>query len=133
MVRSFIVAGVISATLACSPAQAGDHTGAILGGVAAGVVGGAVLGSVLSQPRPAPVYVPTRRPIVEYDEAPPQRVYVRPAAVEDGFDDKMFRLHDRCDDGDRHACIRFGVMIGQHRERVAQWRRSHPDFFAYED
>ena len=31
------------------------------------------------------------------------------------------------------ACVRFGILIGQHRERVAQWRRSHPDFFSYED
>lgn len=135
--RSLVVAGMVLSVMACGPARAGDHTGAVLGGVAAGLVGGAVLGSVLSQPqRRAPVYVEPSRPVVVdeiEEEAPPRRAYVRPAAVEDGFDSQASRLHDRCDDGDRHACIRFGVLIGQHRERVAQWRRSHPDFFAYEN
>ena len=134
--RSLVVAGMILSMATCGSARAGDHTGAVLGGVAAGLVGGAVLGSVLSQhPRPDPVYVQPGRPVIvdEVEEAPPRRVYVRPAAVEDGFDDQAFRLHERCDDGDRHACIRFGVLIGQHRERVAQWRRSHPDFFSYEN
>jgi hypothetical protein len=28
--------------------------------------------------------------------------------------------------GDRKACIRFGVMIGENRERRVEWRRLHP-------
>ncbi len=49
------------------------------------------------------------------------------------YADRAFDLHERCDSGDRHACVRFGILIGQHREHVAAWRRSHPDYFSYED
>ncbi len=133
--RSLVVAGLVLSMMSCGSARAGDHTGAIIGGVAAGVLGGAVLGSVLSQPRPAPVYVQPSRPVVvdEVEEEPVHRTYARPAAVEDGFDGQAFHLHERCEDGDRHACVRFGIMIGQHREHIAEWRRNHPDFFSYEN
>jgi hypothetical protein len=128
MMKPLIVAGLMIATLAAGPAQAGSSKlGAVLGGVAVGAVGGAIIGSALSaQARPAPVYV---QPDVEYVEPAPRRI----VAVQDPFDDQASRLHLRCDDGDRHACIRFGILIGQHREHVAQWRRSHPDYFSYED
>lgn len=131
MMKHVIVAGVIAATLACGSAQAGDRLGAVLGGVAVGAVGGVLLGSALSaQARPRPVYVqPAPPPTVEYVEPAPRRV----VAVRSSFDDQAYSLHERCDDGDRRACIRFGIVIGQHRERVADWRRSHPDYFSYED
>ena len=127
MLRKAIVAGamictLMSGTLAGGTAQAGDHTGALLGGIAVGAVGGAIIGSALAQPRPAPVYLAS--------PPPPPRIYAQPV-VADGFDDQLFRLHSACDGGNRGACIRFGVLIGEHRERVADWRRSHPDFFTY--
>jgi hypothetical protein len=133
MVKTAIAAALVVATLGCGTAQAGDKLGAVLGGVAVGAVGGAILGSALSAhaQQPVPVYVqapPPRPVVVEYDDASPP-----PRVARDPFDDQAFQLHMRCDDGDRRACIRFGVLIGQHRERVAQWRRSHPDFFAYEN
>ncbi len=131
--RACVVAGLILSMASMGNAQAGSRDGALLGGLAVGAVGGVILGSALSnQGRPAPVYV-QRDPTVEYVEPAPRRVYVQPVSVEDPFEGKVTRLHDRCDDGDRHACIRFGILIGQHREHVAQWRRSHPDFFSYED
>ena len=129
-----LAAGALASILACGQAQAGDKFGAVLGGAAVGAVGGVLLGSALSaraQPAPA-YYAPPRRPtVVEVEEDVPVR---RRVVVErNPWDDRAFRLHERCEDGDRHACIRFGVLIGQHRERVAEWRRDHPDFFTYED
>jgi hypothetical protein len=127
MVRHMIAAGLVASSLTCSTigtAQAGDHTGAVIGGFAAGAVGGALLGAALSQPRPAPVYVAPPPP------PPPATVYVQPVA-ESPYDGQFMNLHAACDAGDRHACIRFGVLIGQHRERMAEWRRMHPDYFAY--
>jgi hypothetical protein len=121
----------VAATLACGVAQAKDNTAAILGGVAAGALGGVVLGNVLRNqappPPPAPVYV---RPVptVEVVEPAPVRT-----VVASPYDDEAFNLKQACDSGSRHACIRFGILIGKHQERVATWRRTHPDFFAYED
>ena len=115
MLRKAIATALVVSTLACGVAQARDQTGAILGGLAVGAVGGAILGSALAQPRPPVVYA-----------APPQRV-----VVVDAYEDRLSQLHAGCDQGDRHACIRFGILIGQHQERVADWHRSHPDFFNY--
>src|SRR5262249_19909056 len=44
----------------------------------------------------------------------------------------MFRLHRACDEGDRRACIQFGMIIGENREHRAQWRREHPELFGWE-
>jgi hypothetical protein len=46
--------------------------------------------------------------------------------------DMMFRLHRACDDGDRRACIQFGMIVGENREYRAQWRREHPELFGWE-
>lgn len=133
MLRLTLVAGLLaSSMLTTAPAEARDKTGAILGGAAVGLAAGAILGSALNQqPRPAPVYVQPSAPppaTVEYVEPAPRRV-----VVVDHFEDEASRLHMACDDGNRHACIRFGILIGQHRERIAQFRRAHPDYFSYED
>jgi hypothetical protein len=45
---------------------------------------------------------------------------------------EMIGFHQLCDRGDRKACIRFGIMIGENRERHVEWRRSHPEFWWYE-
>ena len=94
----------------------------MLGGLAVGAVGVAILGNALAQPRQAPVYLAPPPPA-------PRVVYVQPAG--DPFESRMSLLHDACDDGDRHACIKFGIIIGQHQERVADWRHIHPDYFTY--
>jgi hypothetical protein len=38
-------------------------------------------------------------------------------------------LHQLCDRGDRKACVRFGMILGEMRERHADWRRQHPEWF----
>ena len=109
----------VTTALAVTPASAGDgRTGAFVGGAALGAVGGVLLGQALADrpappPRPAPVYEPAP---VAYDP----------------YIDRLDRLHAGCDRGDRRACVQFGEMIGAHRERVAEWRRTHPDFFEWE-
>ena len=125
MLRKTIATALVVSTLACGTAQAGDHTGALLGGLAIGAVGGAIVGSALAQPHP--VYAP--QPVYMAPPPPPHVVYVQ--AAPSPYDQQMFNLHASCDAGDRHACVRFGILIGQHQERVADWRRAHPDFFTY--
>jgi hypothetical protein len=44
----------------------------------------------------------------------------------------MYELRGACEAGDRRACVRFGIIIGENRERVAEWRHAHPDYFFYE-
>jgi hypothetical protein len=41
---------------------------------------------------------------------------------------EVIGFHQHCNKGDRKACIRFGIMIGENRERHAQWRSIHPEF-----
>ena len=50
----------------------------------------------------------------------------------DELRERMFDLRRACEDGDRRACVRFGIIIGENRERRAQWRREHPDLFWWE-
>jgi hypothetical protein len=51
------------------------------------------------------------------------------ANVQDEIRDRMSRNHAACDHGDRAACIRFGILIGEHHEREAEWRRDHPNWW----
>jgi hypothetical protein len=46
--------------------------------------------------------------------------------------DRMLELRERCEDGERRACVRLGIIIGENRERRAAWRREHPEVFFYE-
>jgi hypothetical protein len=131
--KRMMAALMVTATLACGAAQAKDNTAALLGGVAAGALGGVVLGNVLRNqappPPPAPVYV---RPAPTVEVVEPVRPVVR-TVVASPYDDQAYDLKEACDSGSKRACIRFGIMIGKHQERVATWRRTHPDFFSYED
>ena len=63
------------------------------------------------------------RPAPGLEPPPPQRDELR---------ERMLRFRMACDDGDRHACVRLGIIIGEHRERREEWRREHPDVFSYE-
>jgi hypothetical protein len=58
--------------------------------------------------------------------APPRRVR------RDELRDRMLELREGCDEGDRRACVRLGIIIGENRERRASWRREHPEVFFYE-
>ena len=52
--------------------------------------------------------------------------------MRDELGDRMLQLREGCEDGDRRACVRLGIIIGENRERRAAWRRDHPDVFFYE-
>jgi len=43
--------------------------------------------------------------------------------------DQMMGYRDACRDGDRRACVRLGIIIGQNQGRRGQWRQDHPDYF----
>jgi hypothetical protein len=72
-------------------------------------------------PPPAPVAV-----------APPPPPYPARVIARDELQERMLRLRARCEDGDRRACVRLGILIGENRERRAAWRREHPEVFFYE-
>ena len=116
----------------------------LLEGAALGVVGGVVLdralqgnGIAAQQPvvvAPAPVYVDQRPTYaVPQREYAPQRPAFEPArARPDPYFSNMSRLKAACDDGDTGSCIKFGIIIGEHKERKAEWRRNHPDMFEWD-
>lgn len=47
--------------------------------------------------------------------------------------EQLGRLHQRCSDGDRRACVSFGFIIGEARERRDDWRRDHREWFWWEN
>jgi hypothetical protein len=73
-------------------------------------------GGVEINPRRGPEVEPPRR-------GPPPRDELR---------ERMFLAREACEDGDRRACVRLGIIIGENRERRAEWRREHPEVFFYE-
>ncbi|MBI3434408.1 MAG: peptidase inhibitor family I36 protein [Proteobacteria bacterium] len=50
----------------------------------------------------------------------------------DDLREQMSDLRAGCEAGDRRSCVRLGIIIGENRERRAQWRRERPDFFFWE-
>jgi hypothetical protein len=65
--------------------------------------------------------------------APAPVAVVAPApVVRDEFRDRLFELRGACEAGNRGACVRLGIVIGEHRERTALWRREYPEVFFYE-
>ena len=54
-----------------------------------------------------------------------------PPHPRDELRERMLGLRVACQDGDRRACVRLGIIIGEHRERREEWRREHPDVFFY--
>lgn len=110
----------------------GAATGAIIGGVTGAAIG------AQGQPRPGGYrYYQNacyqQRPdggwlVVspEYCAAP-----AGPVAV-DELGDRLMEFRVACEDGDRRACVRLGILIGENRERRAAWRREHPEAFFYE-
>jgi hypothetical protein len=47
-------------------------------------------------------------------------------------EEQMRRLHFDCEHNDRRACIRFGILIGEHHEFHGEWRKTHPDWWWWE-
>src|SRR5512144_1874849 len=64
---------------------------------------------------------------VEINPAPERRHPPR-----DELRERMFSLRAACEEGDRRACVKLGIIIGENRERRAAWRRENPDLFFYE-
>jgi hypothetical protein len=60
-----------------------------------------------------------RRPAVP----PPRRDELR---------DRMLELRQACEQDDKRACVRLGILIGENRARREAWRREHPEVFFYE-
>ena len=139
----------------------GGAAGAVLGGALGGgrgaavgaIVGGATGAAIAAQgqPRPggyryyqqgcyqqrgdgawvvvAPEYcaAAAASPVEVAPPHPPRARIVR-----DELRDRMLELRERCEDGERRACIRLGIIIGENRERRGAWRREHPEVFFYE-
>lgn len=57
---------------------------------------------------------------------------LEPPPPRDELREELVGLRVACNDGDRRACVRLGIIIGEHRERRDEWRREHPDVFFYE-
>jgi hypothetical protein len=133
----------------------GGAAGAIVGGAlgggrgaAVGAIIGGTSGAIIAaegQPRPGGYYYyqngcyqqrPDRAWVVvapEYCVAPPPApVAVAPAPPRDELRDRMLELRARCEDDDRRACVRLGILIGENRQRREAWRREHPEVFFYE-
>ena len=49
----------------------------------------------------------------------------------DGMRETMLRLHRACEEGDRRACVHFGMIIGENKEHREEWRRQHPELFSW--
>jgi hypothetical protein len=55
-----------------------------------------------------------------------------PAHAQDAVEAEMVGYHRLCQEGDRKACIRFGILIGRNEQRHADWRRAHGDWWWWE-
>ena len=54
------------------------------------------------------------------------------ARAQAGVEMEIVGLHQLCNHGDRRACVRFGMLMGENRRRQADWRRAHADWFWWE-
>jgi hypothetical protein len=54
------------------------------------------------------------------------------ARAQNAVEAEILGFHQLCDKGDRRACVRFGILIGQNQQRHADWRRAHADWFWWE-
>jgi hypothetical protein len=71
----------------------------------------------------------------EYCAPPPPEETVAvapPPRYRDELGERLMEYREGCEDGDRRACVRLGILIGENRERRAAWRHEHPDAFFYE-
>jgi len=55
-----------------------------------------------------------------------------PAHAQGAIEAEIVGFHQLCQQGDRKACIRFGILIGRNEQRHADWRRAHADWWWYE-
>jgi hypothetical protein len=55
-----------------------------------------------------------------------------PARAQSDVEAQIIGFHQLCDKGDRRACVRFGILIGENKQRQADWRRAHADWWWWE-
>lgn len=55
-----------------------------------------------------------------------------PAHAQSVREAEIVGFHQLCNKGDRTACVRFGILIGENRERSVEWHRLHPDWWWWE-
>lgn len=126
----------------------GGAAGAIIGGAVGGgrgaaigaIVGGATGAAIASQGQARPggyryyhdacyMQRPDGAWVVvspRYCAPPPPAAAVAPprqAPVRDELVDRMLGLRQGCEAGDRRACVRLGIIIGENRARREAWRR----------
>lgn len=54
------------------------------------------------------------------------------AARAEDFGFRLGELHHACEEGNRGACVKFGILLGRHQEHEAEWRHNHPEWYWYE-
>jgi hypothetical protein len=59
-------------------------------------------------------------------------IVATPAHAQNAVETEMIGFHQLCEKGDRRACVRFGILIGQNQQRHADWRRAHADWWWWE-
>jgi hypothetical protein len=59
-------------------------------------------------------------------------IVATPAHAQDAREAEIIGFHQLCEKGDRRACVRFGILIGQNQQRHADWRGAHADWFWWE-
>jgi hypothetical protein len=135
--------------------------GAIVGGAAGAIVGGAVgggrgaaVGAIIGGATGAVIAAQgqlrpggyryyqnacyQQRPDGAWVVVAPERCggpHVAPVAVRPVPDELSVRLiefREGCEHGNRNACVRLGILIGENRERREAWRHEHPEVFFYE-
>jgi hypothetical protein len=55
-----------------------------------------------------------------------------PARAQSNVEAEILGFHQLCDKGDRRACVRFGILIGENKQRQADWRKTHADWWWWE-
>lgn len=61
-----------------------------------------------------------------------ERPVVWGVVVHDEAGERAFHLHEGCDAGDRRACVKLGILIGQHQDQRAAWQHAHPEMFSWD-
>jgi hypothetical protein len=54
------------------------------------------------------------------------------AQAQSNVEAEIIGFHQLCDKGDRRACVRFGILLGENHQRHVDWRRAHADWWWWE-
>jgi len=55
-----------------------------------------------------------------------------PVQAQNAREAELIGFHQLCEKGDRRACVRFGMLLGENRERHVEWRKHHADWWWWE-